>query len=160
MRSVLAEFAVRCLLMSCLGGLRTCRLCPPVLRHTLPEKGLEEVDIQVDIMDCLMLDVTASLGTAGFCITHFHDSSLLLKLLYTNCFFSPACLLVSSEDARMDAVLTAGQITEESAVYTSMKPFQSCKWPLSMHTVSDTMFLCSRHFTKLCKFSVSLGKCI
>ncbi len=53
--------------MSCLGGVRTCKLCPPVLRHTLPEKGLEEVDIQVDIIDCLRLDVTASLGTAGFC---------------------------------------------------------------------------------------------
>jgi hypothetical protein len=76
---------VRCLLMSCLGGLRTCKPCPPVLRHTLPEKGFEEVDIQVDIIDCLRLDVTASLRIAGFCmgseITHFHDSSLLLKLL-------------------------------------------------------------------------------
>jgi len=61
-------FAVRCLLLSYLGGLRTCKLCPPVLRHTLLEKGLEEVDIQVDIMDCLMLDVTASLGIANLCL--------------------------------------------------------------------------------------------
>jgi len=69
-------------------GLRTCRLCPSMLRHTLPEKGLEEVDIQVDIMDCLRLDVTASLGTAGFCMGP-RSLTLMTHPFFSSCSAHP-----------------------------------------------------------------------
>ena len=116
--------------------MRTYRLRPSVLRRTLPEKGLEEVDIQVDIMDCLRLDVTASLGTAGFCIVPRSLSRLIPPAQAasahpkrTYCFF--AVSLIYSFPVRtqeMDAVRTAGQVTDqENADDSSIKPFQSCK---------------------------------